>query len=178
MGAKSPVQEQLESELKRLIVATLKLEDTSPEEIDSEAPLGVAGLGLDSIDVLEVAVAIHKRFGIRTESDEEANRAIFSNVRALAEYGRSVKGSDARMARLGWVEAVHALGEVSHRLEVIFGLQLWELLDDETAALAANAMLRKAGLSGEKMEREFGHGRAAKVLRRALPATLTGARSP
>ena len=85
MGAKSPVQEQLESELKRLIVATLKLEDTSPEEIDSEAPLGVAGLGLDSIDVLEVAVAIHKRFGIRTESDEEANRAIFSNVRALAD---------------------------------------------------------------------------------------------
>ncbi len=76
----------LESELKKVIVESLMLEDVSPEEIDSEEPLFVEGLGLDSIDALELAIAIDKHFGVRVKADDESSRAIFANVRSLATY--------------------------------------------------------------------------------------------
>jgi acyl carrier protein len=79
----------LESELKRLIVEALVLEDISPEEIESEAPLFVEGLGLDSIDALELAMALEERFGVKIEDDPDENRRIFASVRSLAEFVNS-----------------------------------------------------------------------------------------
>src|SRR6516225_12420111 len=67
----------LETELKRLIVEALVLEDIAPEEIESEAPLFVEGLGLDSIDALELAMALEERFGVKIEDDPDENRRIF-----------------------------------------------------------------------------------------------------
>ena len=76
----------LELELKQVIVESLMLEDVSAAEIDSEQPLFVEGLGLDSIDALELAIAIDKHFGVRIKADDENTRAIFANVRSLASY--------------------------------------------------------------------------------------------
>ena len=78
--------DELEREIKELIVEALMLEDLTPDEIDSEEPLFVDGLGLDSIDALELAIAIEKRFGISIKASDEEKRKIFSNVRELATY--------------------------------------------------------------------------------------------
>ncbi len=80
---------QLEERLKTLIVDTLALEDVPPESIDSEAPLFGEGLGLDSIDALELALAIHGEFGVRTEENDERNREYYSSVKSLADFIRS-----------------------------------------------------------------------------------------
>jgi len=87
----------LELELKELIIESLMLQDMSPGDIDSDAPLLVDGLGLDSIDVLELAMAIHKRYGIKTKADDAQNREIFASVRNLAGYVAEHRGrsSDA-----------------------------------------------------------------------------------
>ena len=77
---------QLEDELKQLIVEALMLEDVTPEDIDSEAPLFGEGLGLDSIDALELAMVVDKKYGARIQDDDEGSRAAFASVRALAEY--------------------------------------------------------------------------------------------
>jgi acyl carrier protein len=77
---------QLESELKKLIVEALVLEDVEVDEIDPEAPLFNEGLGLDSIDALELAIAIQRRFGVKLTADDEANRNIFSSLRSLAQH--------------------------------------------------------------------------------------------
>jgi len=76
----------LEPELKELIVTALDLEDVSPEDIDSDEPLFVEGLGLDSIDGLELGVAIRKRYKIKIKGTKEEIRAIFETVRTLARY--------------------------------------------------------------------------------------------
>jgi acyl carrier protein len=78
--------ENLEREIKQLIIESLRLEGVTPDAIDSTAPLFVAGLGLDSIDALELAMAIRKRYGVSTSADEARNREIFSSVRSLAEF--------------------------------------------------------------------------------------------
>jgi len=78
--------ESLENEIKELIVAALKLEDVTPEEIGSEEPLFVEGLGLDSIDALELGVALRKKYGIRIESVSEEIKVHFRNVRSLARF--------------------------------------------------------------------------------------------
>lgn len=80
--------QQLEEQLKKLIVETLALEDVEPESIESEAPLFGDGLGLDSIDALELALAIHKEFGVRTEENDEKNREYYFSVRSLAGFIR------------------------------------------------------------------------------------------
>ena len=79
-------QTDLEAELKRLIVEVLMLEDIRPEEIDSEMPLFNEGLGLDSIDSLDLAMALEDRYGVRTGEDAEANRQRFGSVRSLAVF--------------------------------------------------------------------------------------------
>jgi acyl carrier protein len=84
--------EKLEKEIKELIVVSLQLEDIKPESIDSEAPLFVEGLGLDSIDALELAMAIRKKYGVKTQVDDSQNRKIFASVRALASYVASQQG--------------------------------------------------------------------------------------
>jgi acyl carrier protein len=77
---------ELEQELKGLIVNVLELEDVTVDEIQSEAALFGGGLGLDSIDALELASAISKRYGVVLQSDDDATRAAFSSVRALAAH--------------------------------------------------------------------------------------------
>lgn len=77
---------ELENELKELIVDALMLEDVDAGDIDSDEPLFVDGLGLDSIDALELAMAIDKKYGVRIKADDEQNRRIFSNVKSLADY--------------------------------------------------------------------------------------------
>lgn len=71
--------------LAELIVSTLNL-DTRPAEIGPEAPLYGAGLGLDSIDILEIALAVSKNYGIRLRSDDENNQKIFSSLRSLNRH--------------------------------------------------------------------------------------------
>ncbi|MDQ3032090.1 MAG: phosphopantetheine-binding protein [Myxococcota bacterium] len=78
----------LEKQIKELIVEALMLDDVRAEDIDSDAPLFVEGLGLDSIDALELAMAIDKKFGVRIRADDEQNRHIFANVKNLAGYVR------------------------------------------------------------------------------------------
>ncbi len=75
----------LVEELKSLIIERLKLEDVSPEDIDPAAPLFGEGLGLDSIDALELVVALEKTYGIRIP-DEDVGKEAFASVDALADY--------------------------------------------------------------------------------------------
>lgn len=79
-------QASLERELKQLIVQALKLEDVTADEIDSEAPLVGDGLGLDSIDVLELAMAVQKTFGVKAQADDAENQKIYASVKNLAAY--------------------------------------------------------------------------------------------
>ena len=76
----------LEAEIKALIVEALALEDVRPEEIETEAPLFVEGLGLDSIDALELAMALEERYGVAIEDDPERNQKIFASVSSLAAF--------------------------------------------------------------------------------------------
>ena len=71
--------------LAELIVTALNLE-TRAADIDPEAPLYGAGLGLDSIDILEIALAVSKTYGIRLRSDDENNQKIFSSLRSLNQH--------------------------------------------------------------------------------------------
>ncbi len=72
-------------EVAELIVDALNLE-VAPREIEPDAPLFGEGLGLDSIDVLEIALVISKRYGFQLRSDNEDNVRIFASLRALATY--------------------------------------------------------------------------------------------
>jgi acyl carrier protein len=78
--------DELESEIKELIVEALVLEDLKPGDIVSEEPLFVEGLGLDSIDALEIAVVLEQRYGVVLDDDAEANRERFASVRSLAHF--------------------------------------------------------------------------------------------
>ncbi len=76
----------MEQEVARLIVDSLNLEEVSPEDIEPEAPLFREGLGLDSIDALELALAISRAYGVQIRSDDENNRQIFASLRALTAH--------------------------------------------------------------------------------------------
>jgi len=80
--SEAATQTQQEAELARLIVKTLNL-DVPAAEIDPEAPLFGEGLGLDSIDVLEIALAISQTHGVQLRSDDENNTRIFQSLRSL-----------------------------------------------------------------------------------------------
>jgi len=75
-----------ELEVARLLVETLHLEDIKPEDIAPEEPLFGEGLGLDSIDALELALAISKAYGVQLRSEDKENRRVFASLRALSEY--------------------------------------------------------------------------------------------
>lgn len=78
---------ELEQEIKAMIVEELLLDDVRPEDIASDAPLfGNSGLGLDSIDALELVRALDKRFGVRVRAEDEQNKQIFASVKNLAAY--------------------------------------------------------------------------------------------
>ncbi len=78
--------ESLHGELKKLLVETLALEDTTPEEIETDAPLFGDGLGLDSIDALEIAMVLEERYGVTLNDDPEANQQTFESIRSLAAF--------------------------------------------------------------------------------------------
>ena len=84
-------REKLVSDLNNLIIKSLKLEDVLAEDIDPSAPLFGAGLGLDSIDALELVVALEKTYGIRIP-DEDVGKEAFASVNALADYIIRSKG--------------------------------------------------------------------------------------
>ena len=77
--------EELLGKLKKEIISTLNLSDISPDDIDVDAALIGEGLGLDSIDTLELLVLLEKEYGV-TVPDVNVGRKVFSSVRALAEY--------------------------------------------------------------------------------------------
>lgn len=77
--------EALKREIKDLIISSLNLEDVTPETIDDAAPLFQEGLGLDSIDALELAVALERKFRV-TIPDEQVGKQVFASVNALAAY--------------------------------------------------------------------------------------------
>jgi acyl carrier protein len=76
----------LEQEIKELIISSLSLEDMKPEDIETAAPLFVEGLGLDSIDALELGVALQKRYGVSMSAEPQENRRHFASVQALAAF--------------------------------------------------------------------------------------------
>ena len=76
--------EQLDLELKQLIIETLDLEDISPADIDSSEALFIDGLGLDSIDALELGVALQKNYGIKLSAESEDTQKHFASIHALA----------------------------------------------------------------------------------------------
>ncbi|MEE9422258.1 MAG: phosphopantetheine-binding protein [Gammaproteobacteria bacterium] len=73
-------------ELKLLLINELNLEDISPQDIDANAPLFKDGLGLDSIDALELAVVLDKKYGIKIKSDDDQNENIFATLNSLANF--------------------------------------------------------------------------------------------
>ncbi len=75
----------LQSEVAALLVEALNL-DIAPESIDPDAPLYGEGLGLDSIDILEVALVVSQRYGFQLKSDDEDNVRIFKSLASLAEH--------------------------------------------------------------------------------------------
>lgn len=81
-----PNQTPAETELAELLVESLNLDGVTASEIDPEAPLFGEGLGLDSIDALELALAISKRYGFQLRSDSDENRRIFASLRSLSAH--------------------------------------------------------------------------------------------
>jgi acyl carrier protein len=75
-----------QKELADLIVGALNLEGVDPAGIDPDAALFGSGLGLDSIDALELALEISKRYGVQLKADDEDNKRIFASLRALSDY--------------------------------------------------------------------------------------------
>jgi len=75
-------------DLAQLITKALNLE-VSPDEIDANAPLFGDGLGLDSIDILEIALVVGKEYGIQLRADSKENHKIFSSLNALSEFVES-----------------------------------------------------------------------------------------
>jgi len=82
----------MENELKQLIIDTLDLEDIGIADIDSQAPLFNDGLGLDSIDALELGLAIRKKYNIKIDAEKEDVVKIFASVSTLAEYIQAARG--------------------------------------------------------------------------------------
>jgi acyl carrier protein len=89
---KDSIQNPQEAELARLIVTTLNLE-VSPMQIDPRAPLYGEGLGLDSIDMLEIALVVSQEFGVKLRADDKNNVQIFSSLRNLNAYVQQNRGS-------------------------------------------------------------------------------------
>jgi acyl carrier protein len=84
--------QELEQELKRLLIEVLNLEDVSVDDIDSTAPLFGDGLGLDSIDALELGVAIRKKYDVQMDADSEVTREHFASIAILARFISSSHG--------------------------------------------------------------------------------------
>ena len=84
----------LKLQIKELIVSALELEDIKPEDIVDSEPLFREGLGLDSIDALELGVALKKKFGIKFSAENADNKKHFASVDALAAYIEAARSSE------------------------------------------------------------------------------------
>ena len=82
----TPPLDELENEIKELIVKSLRLEEVAPADIESQAPLFVKGLGLDSIDALELSVALQKKYGVLLDGKTTHYQQHFSSVSKLAQF--------------------------------------------------------------------------------------------
>jgi acyl carrier protein len=80
------MSETLINELKALLIEGLHLEDIDADEMDVNEPLFADGLGLDSIDALEIAVLLDRQYGIKITSEDDKNRDIFASLTALAQF--------------------------------------------------------------------------------------------
>lgn len=80
------MEQNLIAEIQALIISSLGLEDITPADIDPDAPLFGEGLGLDSIDALELGLALKKRWGVSLTAESEEARELFRSVRSLAQY--------------------------------------------------------------------------------------------
>lgn len=85
-------REEIETKLKETIVSALDLEDLTPADVETDAPLFGEGLGLDSIDALELGMAVKKAFGVAFSSKPEENKQIFRSVKTLADYVEAQQG--------------------------------------------------------------------------------------
>ena len=83
------MREEVEKKIKEIIVSSLDLEDLTPAGIVTDAPLFGEGLGLDSIDALELGMAIRKEFGVAFSKNPAENKTIFHSVKTLADYVES-----------------------------------------------------------------------------------------
>lgn len=86
--------DQLKQEIKEVIINTLQLEDIAPENIVNSEPLFGEGLGLDSIDALELGVGLKRKFGVKFSSESADNKKHFASIDALAEYINQARGND------------------------------------------------------------------------------------
>ena len=80
------MDQTLINDIKSLIISSLNLEDITPDDIDTEAPLFGEGLGLDSIDALELGLALKKKYGVTLSAESEESRKIFASVAAIAAF--------------------------------------------------------------------------------------------
>lgn len=86
-------REEIEAKIKETIVSSLDLEDLTPVDIQTDIPLFGEGLGLDSIDALELGMAIKKAFGVSFSSNATDNKKTFYSVKTLADYVESQQGA-------------------------------------------------------------------------------------
>ncbi len=77
--------DELIQKLKEQIIKVLNLEDLTPEDIDADTPLFIEGLGLDSIDALELIVLLEKDYGLKVEDSKEGKKILYS-IKSMAEY--------------------------------------------------------------------------------------------
>ena len=77
---------QLNNEIKEMIINVLELEDITPQDIKDDEPLFGDGLGLDSIDALELGVAVQKKYKVKFQAGAEENKALFASVSSLTDY--------------------------------------------------------------------------------------------
>ncbi|BBR52047.1 MULTISPECIES: phosphopantetheine-binding protein [Pseudomonas] len=82
----SDPQQDLHRDIKQLIIDALGLEDIDVQDIDDQQPLFGEGLGLDSVDALELGLALQKRFGIKIDADAKDTRSHFTNIATLAAF--------------------------------------------------------------------------------------------
>ena len=85
--------DNLKQQIKELIISALELEDVKPENIVDSEPLFGEGLGLDSIDALELGIALKKKFGVKFSSENADNRKHFASVDTLAAYIETAGGA-------------------------------------------------------------------------------------
>lgn len=80
---------ELEEQIKKIIIDSLELEEISPDDIKDEDPLFNDGLGLDSIDALELGMALKKNFNLTLGKDKEENKKLFYSVKTIADFVRT-----------------------------------------------------------------------------------------